>query len=241
MKISLVDVEQGSPEWKAARAGKVTASKIKDLMATIKSGESASRRDYRTQIVTEILTQEPAADIFQSAEMKWGIDQEPNARLAFEREKGVMVATVGFVLHPTIERAGSSPDGLIGWDGENEPDAIVQFKCPKSSTHLNYIMEGKVPTDYQPQMLWEMACTGAKGCWFVSYDPRFFGPAKHLQLFCVWFPRDEARIKAITAEVLVFLKEAQQFLDRLEALRPTGDIEVIDLRPAPEPAPDFPM
>lgn len=214
-------VEQGTPEWLATRAGKVTASGIRDVLAQIKSGEAAARRDYRVQIVTEILTGQPAEDGFTSKEMQWGKEQEPFARAAYEVSRNVMVDTVGFVDHPTVNRAGASPDGVIGWDGvDGDPVGLVEIKCPKSATHMRYILDGRAPADYQPQMLWQMACTGAKWCDFVSYDPRM---PEHLQLFVVRFPRDEARIAEITKEVLAFLAEVQQVLDRLEALRPHNE------------------
>lgn len=221
-------MEQGTPEWKAARAGKATGSRIKDVLAKIKSGEAAARRDYRTQLVTEILTGAPADDFFVSKDMQWGTDQEPFARGAYEVATGQLVDTVGFVDHPTLSRAGASPDGLVGWDGENAPAGLVQFKCPKSSTHLEYILADEVPEEYKPQMLWEMAATGAKWCDFVSFDPRM---PEHLQLFVKRFHLDEVRLAQITREVETFLGEVQAMLDALNQAQPKisgNDVEVAE-------------
>lgn len=203
--MKVIDLPQGSEEWKAMRAGKVTASKIADLLAKIKSGEAAARRDYRAQIVAEILTGKPHDDGFVNAEMQWGTDHEPLARSAYEMAKNVLVDQVGFVIHPTIERAGASPDGVTGKVG-------LEIKCPKTATHLQYLLDGVVPTKYQPQMLWQMACMETEGCDFVSFDPRL---PEHLQLFVVRFERDEKRIQEMTAEVTVFLREVDAVVDQL--------------------------
>lgn len=203
--MNIIDLPQGSPEWLVARAGKVTASRIADVIAKIKSGEAAARRDYRAQLVAEILTGKPQEDGFINAEMQWGLDQEPLARSAYEMAKDVLVDQIGFVVHPSIERAGASPDGLAGKIG-------LEIKCPKTATHLQYLLDGTVPTKYQPQILWQMACMETEGCDFVSFDPRL---PEHLRLFIVRFPRDEKRIVEITAEVIVFLNEVDEIIERL--------------------------
>jgi putative phage-type endonuclease len=203
--MKVIDFPQGSQEWLSARAGKVTASRICDVMAKIKSGEAAARRDYRAQIIAEILTGRPQEDGFINDEMRWGNEQEPFARAAYEVSAGVLVDKVGLVLHPRIDRAAASPDGLAG-------DGLVEIKCPKTATHLQYLLAGEVPSKYQPQMLWQMACTERDWCDFVSFDPRL---PQTLQLFHVRFRRDESRIKDMEAEVIAFLAEVDATLDRL--------------------------
>jgi putative phage-type endonuclease len=206
----ILELTQGTDEWKAARAGKVTASRIADVMAKIKSGEAASRRDYRAQIVAEILTGTPQDDVFTSDAMRWGTEHEPYARAAYEVAKGILVDQVGLVIHPTIERGAASPDGLVGADG------LVEIKCPKTATHLSYLLADEVPSQYQPQMLWQMACTGRQWCDFVSFDPRL---PEDLQLFVVRFNRDQARIDAMEAEVVAFLAEVDTTLSSLATRR----------------------
>lgn len=203
--MKIIDLPQGSDEWKAMRAGKVTASKIDDVLAKIKTGEAAARRDYRAQLVAEILTGKPQDEGFVNAEMQWGTEHEPLARSAYEMAKDVLVDQVGFVIHPTIERAGASPDGVTGRIG-------LEIKCPKTATHLQYLIDGVVPTKYQPQMLWQMACMETEGCDFVSFDPRL---PEHLQLFVVRFERNEKRIQEMTAEVTVFLREVDAVVAQL--------------------------
>lgn len=207
--MKILNVTQGTPEWKAARAGRVTASRISDILAKGKGGaESASRRDYRMQLACEVLTGEPQDDFFPNAAMKWGTDQEPFARAAYGMDSGIIVEQVGMVIHPKDDRCAASPDGLVNWDGENSPEGLVEIKCPKTATHIGYIQAGGVPTDYQAQMLWQMACTGAKWCDFVSFDPRL---PENLQLYICRLERDGARIAEIENEV-------DRFLDEVDAL-----------------------
>lgn len=208
----VLDLEQGTSEWLAARAGKVTASRVADVLAKIKTGEAAARRDYRAQLVAEILTGAPQEPGFINDEMRWGTEQEPYARAAYEVHTGTIVDTVGFVIHPTIEQAGASPDGLIG-------DGLLEIKCPKTATHLDYILSGEVPAKYRPQMLWQMACTDRAWCDFVSFDPRM--PA-HLQLFIKRLHRDEDQIKAMEAEVRAFLQEVNQTVKALNERKETA-------------------
>src|SRR3990167_3329387 len=207
--MKILDFPQGTPEWFAARAGRVTASRISDVLAKIKSGEAAARRDYRAQIVAEILTGTAQDGSYISAEMQWGMDQEPITRSAYELATGMLVDQVGFVLHPTIDRAGMSPDGIVGRDG------LLEIKAPKTATHLQYLLTGTVPATYQPQMLWQMACAEAAFCDFVSFDPRL--PAD-LRLFVARFNRDDARIAEMESEVKLFLAEVDDLLFRLGKL-----------------------
>jgi putative phage-type endonuclease len=201
----ILDCEQGTPEWLQARCGKVTASRISDALAEIKKGEAAARRNYRTELVVETLTGIPV-DQFVSKEMQWGTDTEPFARAAYELQQDVMVSTVGFAQHPMIPRFGASPDGLIGDDG------VLEIKCPNTSTHLECLLTGGIPTEHYPQMRAELACTGRSWCDFVSFDPRLPSP---LQLFVKRFHRDEPKIAEMEAKVREFLAEVDGVLERL--------------------------
>ena len=198
--------DQGTPEWKSCRAGKATASKMTDILAKIKTGEAAARRDYRIQLVTELLSGEPVSNGFINAEMQWGTDNEPLARAAYEVKTGEFVEQIGFVDHPNILRSGASPDGLVGKVG------LLECKCPKTATHIQYLLDGVVPVQYQPQMLWQMACCEREWCDFVSFDPRL--PA-HLQLFVARFPRDNKRIAEMEDEVIKFNAEVDALLAKL--------------------------
>lgn len=200
--------EQGTKEWLAERCGFVTASRIADVMATIKSGEAAARANYRAELVAQRLTG-VVEDGFTNGAMQWGIDTEPLARAAYELLTDCMVDQVGFIKHPSIEWTGASPDGLIGADG------LVEIKCPNTATHIDYLLKGEVPAKYQPQMLWQMECTGREWCDFVSFDPRM---PKALQIFCVRYMRDEAKLEEIREAVETFLAEVAETVAKLENL-----------------------
>jgi YqaJ-like viral recombinase domain len=199
--------EQGTQEWRQERCGNVTASRISDVLAKPLKGakEATTRRNYRAEIICELLTGK-VQEGFMSYDMRRGIEQEPFARADYEIRKGVIVTTAGFVPHPRIPRAGASPDGLVGSDG------LVQFKAPKTANHLDYLMAGIVPSEYRPQMQFEMACTERKWCDFVSYDSNL---PEHLQLFIIRFERDEAAIAEIEDAVCRLNSEIDEIIANL--------------------------
>ena len=204
----VLNVEQGSKEWLDARAKRVTASRIADLLAKkIKSGEAAARANYRMEIVAAMASGEPQEDFFFTKDMAWGKENEKYARAAYQVETGCTVEEVGIVIHPREDRAAASPDGMVNWDGIHEPEGLLEIKCPKTKNHLSYIKSGGIPSEYVKQMHWQMAVTGAKWNDFVSFDPRLKGELEHLQLYICRLNRDEAQIKEIEQEVARFLDE----------------------------------
>lgn len=205
---SHINVIQGSAEWFEARRGCVTASRISDVLSTRRDGkESAGRASYKMELLCEELTGR-AQEHYVSPAMEWGIGTEPLARTAYEMTKDCTVGLVGFYQHPTINRAGASPDAILGKDG------LVEFKCPNTSTHLEYILQDCIPMEYERQMMWQMACTGRQWCDFVSYDPRL---PEELQLFVMRLPRNDEWIAAIEAEVIKFIAELDQMIADLRA------------------------
>ena len=199
-------MEQRTEEWFAARLGKVTASRVADVLAKIKSGESASRKNYKMELVVQRLTNK-VGESFTNAAMEWGTEQEPFARMAYEAHTGTFVKEEGFVDHPTIEGFGCSPDGIVG-------EGLIEIKCPNTATHIETVLENKVPSKYIPQMQCQMACTGAKWCDFVSFDPRV---PEDLQLFVVRVERDQEYIDAMEVEVKQFLSEVLDLFNQLKA------------------------
>jgi putative phage-type endonuclease len=210
--MKIVDCKQGTSAWFQARCGRVTASEIVNVLSFLKGGlPSAKRSAYQAQIVAEILTGAPDMDGYVSPYMQRGTEMEPAARRAYVAHVETMVDQVGFVVHPTIDRAGASPDGLVGDDG------CVEIKCPKTENHLSYMLAGVVPEQYEPQMMWEMACTERQWCDFVSYDPR---PGRRHALFVKRLARNDERIAEITNNVLKFLAEADAIVERLNEINP---------------------
>ena len=199
-------MEQRTEEWHQARLGKVTASRIADVMAKTKAGYGASRANYMAELIVERLTGRPG-DSFQSPAMTWGTNTEPLARAAYEAHKGVLVEEVGFVPHPTIPMAGASPDGLVDMDG------LVEIKCPNTATHIETLMTGNVPLKYIFQMHWQMICTGREWCDFVSFDPRM---PEGMQLFVARYMHSTDTASDLTKEVTAFLKELDEKVSALK-------------------------
>jgi putative phage-type endonuclease len=201
MNFRIIDAEQRSPEWFKARAGLLTGSRAADMLATIKSGESAARRDYRMQLVCERLTGQPQEDGFVNAVMQRGIELEPKAFAAYEALTGSVAVRTGFIAHAT-HMAGCSLDGHVdGFTG------IVEIKCPKSATHLKYWRgKGEAPADYLPQITHNLWITGAQWCDFLSFDDRY---PEEMQTFLVRVRRDDVDIAAYEAAALKFLAEVE--------------------------------
>ena len=202
-------MDQRSSEWFAARLGKVTASRIADVVARIKTGYGASRQTYMNQLLDELMTGRKQ-DGFSNAAMQWGIETEPQARAAYEILTGNEVTEVGFVVHPTIDQAGASPDGLVGDDG------MVEIKCPNTGTHRDFLLTGKIPKRYFLQMQWQMACCQRQWCDFVSFDPRLTDGGLHCKIERVEACADT--IADLENEVQLFLSELNGVLQRINQL-----------------------
>lgn len=188
---------QRSDEWFAHRLGRVTASRIADVMAQTKTGPGAARKNYLADLVAERLTECPR-ETFTNAAMQWGTDTEPQARAAYEFITDASVHEVGFIDHPTLSMAGCSPDGLIGDEG------MIEIKCPNTAQHIDTLLAGRIDGKYHKQMQFQMACSGRAWCDFVSFDPRL--PAE-MQLWVQRVEVDDAEVSEISEAVLVFLSE----------------------------------
>jgi putative phage-type endonuclease len=190
-------IEQGTPEWQALRIGKLTASRVADMLATVKTGESMSRKNLRADLIAERLTGNKN-DSYTNSSMNWGVETEPQARIAYEVFSDTLVDQIAFVDHKTIPNFGCSPDGLVDEDG------LIEIKCPNTSTHLEYLETRKPPTKYMTQMMSQMSVTGRKWCDFVSFDPRL---PDGLKLLVVRIERDDEAIAKLEAEAVKFLAE----------------------------------
>jgi len=198
-------IEQGTDEWFAARIGKVTASRVADVIAKTKTGYSSSRDNYMAQLICERLTNQKG-ESFTNAAMQHGTETEPLARAAYEALKDVLVDEVGFIPHPKILMAGASPDGLIGDNG------LLEIKCPNTATHIDTLLSETVPGKYNTQMQFQMACSDREWCDFVSFDNRL---PTELQLFVKRVPRDNVFIRLIEGEIVQFIAELDDKINKL--------------------------
>lgn len=202
------EIEQGSPEWLALRLGKVTGSKVADMMKRNKDGKfAASRKDYAFDLALERITGEPQGPDLSN--VKWvqdGKEREPEARELYSFMTGLETQQIGFATHDTVDMFGASPDSLVGDDG------CLEIKAPKAKTHLEYILGKVAPEDYIPQMDAELACTGRAWCDFVSYHPAFPAQSK---LFVVRYFRDEKRIAELEREVAAFNAEVAAIVKQI--------------------------
>lgn len=222
---------QGTIEWHRARLGKVTASRIADMLARTKSGWGAGRENYLVELANERLTKAPRIDTYKSVDMIAGTEGEPEARKAYEFAYGVEIVECGLIDHPTIAMSGASPDGLVGTDG------LVEMKCPILTTHQAWLLDGTIPKQYELQRQWQLACTGRKWCDFISFlDSKRWPPPDYdefdrrgMRLFVRRAYRDEAKIAEIEAAVIKFLREVQERYETLDRRfpgpEPTSEIK----------------
>ena len=205
-------IAQGTDEWFQQRLGKVTASRISDVIAKTKTGVSTSRQNYLIQLVSERITGKKG-DSFVNQAMLDGIERESAARALYVRTRGVSVTEVGFFDHPIIKNSGASPDGAVNSEEEGKYAGLIEIKCPIETTHTNTLISKSVPSKYIPQMQWQLACTGAKWVDFASYNPNF---PEELQLFVARVDRDDTYIAELEAEVIKFLDEVDQTILKLK-------------------------
>ena len=202
-------IAQGSDEWFAQRLGRLTASRMADVIARTKDGYSTSREKYMVELALERITG-ARQEAYSNAAMEWGTNSEPLARAAYEADTGFLVVETGMVPHPRIAMAGASPDGLVNHDG------LLEIKCPQSATHVRNLCSGKPEGKYLTQMMWQMACTKRDWCDFVSYDPRM---PDGLQLMVTRIERDDKRIQQLEEEAEKFLAEVDAMVQRLLSMR----------------------
>jgi len=201
-----VAVEQGSPEWFQMRLGKVTASRVADILAKTKTGPSASRQNYLIELAIQRTTG-IIQESYSNSAMEWGTQTEPQARVAYEVNTNNFVDQVAFIDHPSIKWFGCSPDGLVSDRG------LLEIKCPNSATHWEYFKSKKPPQKYFIQMQAQIAVTNKDWCDFVSFDPRM---PDRSQLLIVRVDRDEAFIAEMESEIKQFLSEVANEVELMQ-------------------------
>ncbi len=197
--------EQRTEEWFKSRLGKVTASKVADVMKKTKSGYSTARKNYMMQLLCERLT-ETKKETYTNSIMQRGTDLEPIARFRYEVEAYCIVDECGLIDHATIPRFGASPDGLVDDDG------LLEIKCPNTAQHIDFIINDKIIDQYMWQMMAQMSCSNRKWCDFVSFDDRL---PEILQYKVKRIFRDEEKILSMEIEISNFLDELQELVEKI--------------------------
>lgn len=210
MTCTILDCEQRSREWFTARAGLLTASEAAAMLSKPKKNgeETVGKVELRLRLALESLRGEPLEDSFESQWMIRGRAREADAVGAYEAASGEIVTTVGFLRHDTLP-IGCSPDGLIGEDGG------LEVKCPKFTTHYEYLRNKTLPSEYAPQITHSLYVTGRSWWDFCSYCPEFDGAAR-LFVFRVW--REAVDLDAYALVFALFWSEVESVKDTLRDL-----------------------
>ncbi len=199
------DIQQGSQEWLDLRLGKITASRVADIMSNGRGGKTSQKAEsYMNELISEILTGSQA-EFYINAAMEWGNECEPQARAMYELQNDVDVVEVAFI--ELNDYVGVSPDGLVGEDG------LLEIKCPTSKKQIDRALSDSYHADYKAQIQMQLWVSGRKWCDFVSFDPRIKGSASYLQETVY---RDEDYIKEMESRINNFV---DSMLDKLAKLK----------------------
>ncbi len=209
MRFQIIDCEQRTPEWFAARLGRLTGSRAGDMLAKIKSGEAAARRNLRVDLSLEMITGKAQEDDFISFDMKRGMELEPIALGEFELRTGKIVQRTGFLSFE--DDFGCSLDGHV-----DNFEEIIEVKCPKPAIHLSYLrLNGMLPADYIDQCRHNTWISDAKWLNFVSYNEDF---PPELQLYHTRVHRDTLYIPEYEQAARKFMKEVRAEADSIRAM-----------------------
>lgn len=188
--------DQRTDEWHEVRLGRITASRIYDVIAkTSRGAHTAKRDDYAYQLAAERLTGLPTRTFTNDA-MLWGVEQEANAIDFYSEYYGVTVTDSPFIIHKKMAFAGCSPDGIV------DNSYLVEIKAPQTNTFLRIKHERKPPENYYAQCQMQMAVTDADRCDLFFYDPRIIEPSK--QFFVFNIQRDNDYIANLEHEIVLF-------------------------------------
>jgi hypothetical protein len=189
--------------WLAARAGKLTGSRMADALDFRKDGKPGAKR---LQLMRDLLAERVtglSVRHYVTPAMMWGTETEPECKAAYEAETGLLIADAGFYDHPRIDLFGATPDGLLDGGG------VIECKCPTTPVFMEWYMAGVVPEEHKPQMIAEIVCTGRKWCEFVAFDPRIKNPKRRLFI---------RRFEPTTEEIVAIETAAEQFLAELDGM-----------------------
>lgn len=199
----VLDLEQGTEEWRLARNGVITGTSLKQALGRTK-------KDFIYELIAETIA--PVDESYVTEAMERGTDMQSEALARYEAEVGIFTEEVGFCLHDEFDWLGFSPDALIKTKGKYTK--IIEIKCPASKTQVKYLAEKGIPSEYRPQVLQAfIVCDTATELDFVTYDPRISIPA--LQLNIVTVTREE--MQSEIDETMELLKQFREDWVTLES------------------------
>ncbi len=197
----IIDVPQNSPEWLAARRGVPSASDF-DMIITTKGEPSKQRQKYLYRLAGEQVSG-VVEETYQNGAMSRGKEMEDEARQLYSLINGVEVQQVGFCIPDGDFAYGASPDGLVGEEG------CLEIKCPQMATHVGYLLENTLPSEYFQQTQGQLLVTGRKWVDFMSYYPG-------LKPLIVRVKPDKKFQQTLKAELEKFCLELKQVVERIK-------------------------
>lgn len=192
---------QSNSAWLPSRVGHATGSHANDILDFRKDGKPGAKH---IQYIADLVTERATSRAVDRPVNKWmirGQELEPQARSAYEDETGILVQPAAFILHPTIEYAGATPDGFIGRDG------LLEIKVPAPQTFVRWRMAGEIPEEHVAQMTFQLAVTKRQWVDFCAWCPEV---EPRLQLFIRRFEPDPAEVAALESKVKEFLHNVEQ-------------------------------
>ena len=199
-------IVQGTDEWFKARCGRITGTRFAAVMAIGKTGPLQERRNLIVTVALERLFGNPIEQ-FQNEAMRWGKEQEANARAWYEFCADASVSSCGFEVDPEHDFIGVSPDGMV--DGERG----LEIKCPYNvERHAATLLSRTIPDEYVPQVQGQMMVMGWKRIDYVSYHPKFPG---NLRGIIIPVPRDDEYIARLRAECVKVNTEIEAMVQQL--------------------------
>lgn len=206
---SIITAEQRSPEWHAARLGRLTGSVAGKMLAKVQRGEAAGRRDLRLQLILERLTQKSQGSTYVSAAMQQGIEREPLAIAAYEAETGLLFDQTGFLSHNEL-MVGASLDAHLG-----EFEVLVSIKCREAAAHWDFLRSGIIPASAIAQMRHEAWIVGDtfREHHYVSWQPDF---PEGKQIGVAIYTPKMLDLPEYEGEALKFLREVDIELEAID-------------------------
>jgi hypothetical protein len=201
-EIQIIDCEQGTDEWFAARAGIPTASMFKTVTAKGRGGgESKTRRTYMLKLAGERITGD-SMESFSNPHMERGKVMEAEARATYAFTRDVEPASVGFIKRGN---SGASPDALIGDAG------MLEIKTALPHILIDHLLRDEPPPEHKAQCQGQLWVAGREWVDLMIYWPSLPPLVKRIE-------RDDKYIDEMVAAIGQFNDELDAMVDQVRAI-----------------------